>query len=179
MKKEKRYCCKKCGSQDIEVRALVKPNENNKFSTYFESSLTDTEPALCCKCGWTTLEEKEVEVEANALWRCRNCGSLAVQQRAWVNVNTNDIDSLIDGGRGDYYCETCEQHNYLVLESELMGTIADWWGQTEFKAMERITGYRQIDFSPEEGFQAFVDACHEWWNGKTNDEKISVYFENK
>ncbi len=60
-----------------------------------------------------------------------------------------------------------------------MQTIKEWWGGTEFREMERITGYRQIDFSPDEGYQEFVDACHEWWNGKTTDEKISVYFENK
>ncbi len=60
MKKEQRYCCEKCGSSDIEVRAWVKPYENNRFSTYYETSLAETESAYCCNCGeWVKLVEKE------------------------------------------------------------------------------------------------------------------------
>jgi len=51
----------------------------------------------------------------------------------------------------------------------------DWWGGTDFKEMERITGYRQLDFDPEDGYQAFVDACDKWWNEQTPDEKIALW----
>ncbi len=61
----------------------------------------------------------EVPAKSPDQWRCRNCGSLAVQQRAWVNVNTGEVESFIDGGRDDYWCEACEQHGYPVRGSEL------------------------------------------------------------
>lgn len=32
-------------------------------------------------------------------------------------------------------------------------------------------GYRQDDFSPNDGYQDFVDACDEWWNNLNFNEK--------
>lgn len=51
-----------------------------------------------------------------------------------------------------------------------------WWGNTDFREMERITGLRQSDFNPEAGYQAFVDACDEWWSGLSADEKIATWW---
>ena len=52
-----------------------------------------------------------------------------------------------------------------------------WWNNTEFHTMEYVTGYYQEDFSPEEGYQDFVDACDEWWERKNDTEKINIYME--
>ena len=41
-----------------------------------------------------------------------------------------------------------------------------------------VTGYRQDDFSPEEGYQDFVDACNEWWKAKSYDEKRALFKEH-
>ena len=37
--------------------------------------------------------------------------------------------------------------------------LNDWWSNIDFITMESITGLRQYDYDPSEGYQAFVDAC--------------------
>ena len=66
----------------------------------------------------------------------------------------------------------CDSDEMLIMEQL---NPNDWWGGTDFKEMERITGYRQLDFDPEDGYQAFVDACNKWWNEQTPDEKITLW----
>ncbi len=112
-------------------------------------------------------------------WRCKKCGSTAVQEKAWVCTNTGEVESIINGGRDDYYCPDCETHGYFIQENELLTKANEWWGETDFKGMERITCYRQLDFDPDEGWQAFVDACNGWWDGKITDEKITIYLNNQ
>lgn len=52
-----------------------------------------------------------------------------------------------------------------------------WWRNTEFTTMEIVTGYNMFEFSDEDGYQDFVDACDEWWNGQSKYEKIDIYKE--
>jgi hypothetical protein len=49
-----------------------------------------------------------------------------------------------------------------------------WWYSADFKTMETITGYRQFDFDPDEGYQAFVDACDNWWKNHPKKDKIAI-----
>lgn len=58
---------------------------------------------------------------------------------------------------------------------EFKGRMQEWWQGLEFKEMEQVTGFRQTDFSPEDGYQEFVDACEKWWNGKSYDEKRIIW----
>ncbi len=111
-------------------------------------------------------------------WRCEECGSKDVQQRAWVDINDEENISYDDSGRDDYYCHHCDEHNYLVLESELMKKIEEWWKQTDFETMEVITGLVQDDFDPADGYQAFVDACEGKWNSLGVEEKIHIWHES-
>ncbi len=53
--------------------------------------------------------------------------------------------------------------------------LNNWWGQVDFREMEKISKYRQSDFSPEDGCQDFVDACDEWWQGLNKAEKMRYY----
>ena len=53
--------------------------------------------------------------------------------------------------------------------------IKNWWASVSFETMEEITGFRMIDFSPECGYQEFVEACNDWWNWLTPDNKIIYY----
>lgn len=53
--------------------------------------------------------------------------------------------------------------------------IKDWWANVPFDTMEAITGFRRIHFSPEDGYQEFVDACNDWWNWLTLESKIIYY----
>ena len=52
-----------------------------------------------------------------------------------------------------------------------------WWYGTEFKIMERITKLRQWYFSPEDGYQEFVDVCDKWWESLSKSEKQYIYNE--
>lgn len=53
--------------------------------------------------------------------------------------------------------------------------IANWWNNTPFWLMENITGYRQDDFSQEDGYQDFVDACDDWWMALSDEDKEQIY----
>lgn len=54
-------------------------------------------------------------------------------------------------------------------------TLNEWWGNCGFKEMEFITGYKQYEFSPDDGYQDFVDACNDWWEHLPTQEKINLY----
>jgi hypothetical protein len=43
--------------------------------------------------------------------------------------------------------------------------------------MEFVTGYCQHTFSPEDGYQDFVDACDEYWDKLNCKQKLSLYRE--
>ena len=53
--------------------------------------------------------------------------------------------------------------------------IENWWNNTPFWLMENITGYRQDDFSPEDGYQDFIDACDAWWQSLSDEGKEAVF----
>lgn len=55
--------------------------------------------------------------------------------------------------------------------------VNEWWGNCDFKVMELITGFRQIDFDPEDGYQDFVDACDEWWDNLSFADKRAIYID--
>jgi hypothetical protein len=50
----------------------------------------------------------------------------------------------------------------------------EWWGQTDFGRMERITGFEYHNFDCEYGYQDFVDACNDYWNERCSEEKIEI-----
>jgi hypothetical protein len=41
--------------------------------------------------------------------------------------------------------------------------------------MEKITGYACYEFSPDDGYQDYIDTCDEIWNNLTYGEKLSAY----
>ena len=53
--------------------------------------------------------------------------------------------------------------------------LNEWWGAQGFREMEQITGLRQRDFSPEDGYQDFVDACDAWWVSLSYADKVFIY----
>ncbi len=114
-------------------------------------------------------------ISEEGTWRCESCGSLNVQQRAWVNVNTTEVESFIDGGRSDYYCEGCEEHNRLVRESELIATIEKWFtGDLLPDDDEVISGLNRNDFATDEHFET---ACKEKWDARDVESKIGIWRE--
>lgn len=58
---------------------------------------------------------------------CSECGSTAVQMRAWVDANTEEFRSDCDSDdTDDYWCEECQAHNRLVLRSDFEKKMDEW-----------------------------------------------------
>ena len=107
-------------------------------------------------------------------WRCEVCGSLAVQEQIWVDTNTCEAYSQAYN-RDENYCCNCNENTYPIRESELLQNLDEWWHGLDFRQMERITGYRQDDFDPEDGYQDFVDVCDNWWESLSIEEKTLLW----
>jgi hypothetical protein len=126
----------------------------------------------CPYCGRMTGNDK-----VENPFRCVRCGSADVRIRAWIHPNENDRISgfCSDGEDGDSWCEKCEEHTGLKTEEELLEEIDGWWDDAGFEEMERVSGYRRTDFSPEDGYREFVDACNKYWEGLPVEEKIEKW----
>ena len=55
----------------------------------------------------------------------------------------------------------------------------EWYHQTDFVTLERISGLKEDDFDPADGSQDFVDACDLWWENLSDQEKVSIYEQNR
>lgn len=53
--------------------------------------------------------------------------------------------------------------------------LNEWWNNCSFDEMKEITGYASYEFSDEDGYQDYIDACDEIWNNLTYGEKLSAY----
>lgn len=54
-----------------------------------------------------------------------------------------------------------------------------WWYSAGFDTMESVSRFRQSNFDPEEGYQAFVDAYDKWWEALPKSEKREFYKQYK
>lgn len=108
-------------------------------------------------------------------YRCCDCGSTDVELKVWSKVN--------EGGRyaGDCeeyeqnYCNNCEANVRIRPTTYMLAEAEQWWVKADFRTMERLTGYRQDDFGPEDGYQDFVDACNNCWDALSIEEKICLW----
>lgn len=170
--------CGKCGSSEVEIRAWVSPNLDNAFSMYYDGdSLEDTETCYCRKCGeWTKPAFEKVEIPPADPWRCRNCGSIAVEEQVWCCVNTGETTCEAQD-RDEFYCGDCDTHDWLIQESELMQDVIEpWWKiETTKEDMEAITGLNMNNYSPDNDYRPFYDACNVFWDAKTIEEKINIW----
>ena len=53
--------------------------------------------------------------------------------------------------------------------------LNEWWNNCSFDEMKEITGYASYEFSSDDGYQDYIDACDEIWNNLTYGEKLSAY----
>lgn len=111
-------------------------------------------------------------------WRCEACGSLAVQANIWIDANTHEVTTPAHN-RSEHYCSDCDANVYHIRQSELLRNIDRWWHEQDFRQLEHFTRFRQDDFDPEDGYQAFVDACNTWWNALSNNMKICLWNKNQ
>lgn len=87
------------------------------------------------------------------------------------------IGDVILGG-GDFWLAVdywAEELDLPEIDEKKLDALNEWWHNTSFALMEKITGYRETEFSSEDGSQEFVDACDEWWDKLTYGQKKEIY----
>lgn len=63
----------------------------------------------------TRIEKEKEELEINSklgeeeLWVCSECGSLDIEEKMWVRVNTGEVTDSGDEGL-NCYCNNCQKH---------------------------------------------------------------------
>ena len=110
---------------------------------------------------------------------CVECGSPEVEVKAWVNANTDEFISDIDDDYCGRWCDQCDDNADLCTKEEYIDKMQDWWKELDFITLESITGLREANYSSEDGSQAFVDACNEWWNGQDYDTQRGLYYKSQ
>jgi len=61
----------------------------------------------------------------NSRWICETCGSTEVEQKAWVNLNTLEVNFIEAGDIQDTYCKSCQEHVKIKLIQEEDGTAKE------------------------------------------------------
>lgn len=121
---------------------------------------------------------KNETIEPVDPYRCAKCGSSDIQRKAWVNPNKKCEVLEFCGGESETdnnWCCECEEQYEISLESDISETVNAWWNSKDFRQMEQITGYRQVDFDEQDSFHDFVDACNKYWNELSIEDKVSKY----
>lgn len=74
--------------------------------------------------------------ERSLTWVCTNCGSMNVQQKMWVNLNTfnPDLDSEFNDYE-DFWCMDCEGHHEVIAKVLKC-----------YNGRPRIEGYQVVSF---------------------------------
>lgn len=56
---------------------------------------------------------------------CEYCGSIDIENRVWVNMNTKEVTNDVDEGEYTCFCNNCgESSNYIEIdESELVNLV--------------------------------------------------------
>jgi hypothetical protein len=61
----------------------------------------------------------------------------------------------------------------MALMTERM--LNEWWSECGFDEMAIVTGYACYEFSPEDGYQDYIDHCDKIWENFTYGEKLFAY----
>ncbi len=74
------------------------------------------------------------------MWVCDYCGSEEVEEKVWVNMNTQEIidTTSID----DYYCDTCQDETEPMTYFEFKEKIAEECGGNKDKYDKIMDGSR-------------------------------------
>lgn len=175
------YSCADCGNTDVLLLAWVDPNNGNRFI----GKVDDTFDGLCNKCGdCVKLEIKIVEIKTDGdPWRCEECGSLDIKPKVLIDSNS-DKQTSQDANNNECFCNDCKKHTNQILESELLKIIEDWWMYLDDCEKEDITGIDaglfdigDSDEKLQEANHMFTTVCNNWWDKKTNKEKIEIWKE--
>jgi hypothetical protein len=94
------------------------------------------------------------------------------------DIQDHEMKTLARKMADDY----CEQlfHTSMEIIAEFLNfpRVWDiWFKGLDFMMLEEITGYYQTDFSPENGYQDFVNTCKAWWDSQPDSYRKDIYEE--
>lgn len=139
-----------------------------------ESSLRDFQAWSGGKSTLETLIEKgDVDVVESFIEEYFGCG-------ATVPTDT-EINDILWFER-DWIAERLGYKNWEAYEegwSESdLEDAEEWFTDTDFDMMEKISGLNRTDYSEEDGYEEFVEAVQEWWDGLDDEKKVDIYYQN-
>ncbi len=145
----------------------------------FFAELSENNQTLLVERAVTLYDGKarRKQPEDSEILVCEECGSLQIEIQAWVNANTDEFISDVNDDDGGQWCGECGDGTHFCPKAEFIQQMQSWWTSCDFKTLERITELREIEYSSEDGSQAFVDAVNEWWSNQDYDKKRSIYNE--
>lgn len=117
------------------------------------------------------------EPEDSEILVCEECGSIRIEVQAWVDANTEEFISDMENGNDGQWCGECESHTDFCPLDEFKQNMQHWWDSSDYKTLEQVTGLKETDYPSENGSQAFLDACNEWWNALDHDGRRNLYKE--
>lgn len=169
-----------------ETDKTIKPEENAEASEmlgYIKSrlKLNGGEWDLTDDTGKPVIFDAEKygfiagDASENEIIVCANCGSSDIQTQAWVDPNTHLFIATTGIDRDDNWCNECNGNFTFCTQKAFKQQMQEWWGSLDFKEMERISGFQQDVFSPEDGYQDFVDACNNWWRRQGYKGQRSIW----
>lgn len=147
----------------------------------FYAELSENNREMLVNRAVTLYDGKAIrqEKENSEILVCVKCGSPEVEVKAWVNANTDEFISDIDDDYCGRWCDQCDDNADLFTKEEYIDKMQDWWKDLDFITLESITGLHEADYSSEDGSQAFINACSEWWNGQDYDTQRGLYFKSQ
>lgn len=130
--------------------------------------------------AFTTWVHWRFSEERRNPYRCPVCGGTHIQLRAWILPNrgnryVDDCEDIADTG----FCLDCNRTVHACTTDGYRQALAAWWAQTNFQDMQRTTGLHQSDFSGQNGYQDFLDACNAHWNALPIERQITIWHKYK
>ncbi|KAA6302827.1 MAG: hypothetical protein EZS26_000997 [Candidatus Ordinivivax streblomastigis] len=166
----------------IDTESLLMCTLNGESGEDWDEPIAHVQvEGLACIVEWLQ-KNGFIQVQSDNPYRCASCGSTNVQLKAWVSANNNEyIESIgSDGDEGDNWCEGCGDHTELILESELLKEIDEWWEEDlGMYSKEKISGLWMFDYDMSGDCKEFLDDCNKKWNEFTKEEKIEKWANNK
>jgi hypothetical protein len=95
----------------------------------------------------------------------------ALQEFGW---NKEEVEDWLEQ---EYFGNLMEDDWDEVQEEFEEWKYDNWFNSLDFRTLEKITGLKESDFAPDDGSQAFVDACTIWWEEKDLEEKQNIFID--
>lgn len=126
---------------------------------------------LLCIVSWLA-EKGFVGAKEEDPWCCVECGSLEVEQKVWIDPNTEKMTAQDGVDSGDCWCNDCQEHTSQTQESNLLSRIEEWWTYADYETRVDVTGLFDDMFA---SLNEHDKAMKEHWVNLTKEEKMAIW----